>query len=468
MEAYETEDTLNYFKMKAFCSFLDEKIGTEYEVNESASGNPDEYYIVVFDLTNSEVKKLRDFEIALEGSFLELKESQTAKLREEYRQGVSEEVRSEYSYDTPKEKKEAEASVLDDILRAPSPNSILLNRFKGSNYVADVARELNYELGWMVVSEEDKSIKSSIGGDNLFSISSGDEYEQFMIGLKNYARDRLIELRGYGLHYNHNGSIGTATVYNENIVEDNIWQKLAELKGKLGITYYVSDLPEDVIKEIEDKNIELMKLEYGKDYICVSREDTNSPWKEIEIEEISNSEFKFINKKDENVLRHYLDGQKYEIGINGSPISGDFIETYRERMPYTVMMMPKRTDTEKKLKDLKETNTVNVVTVKSMWDVSVVSFEDTPSGNSQAEEEFIKRCKSLKSDLDMDEDSIEALKEDSYFSADGTSILITHSVDSLIKEELLQDKSVEDTIKKNSQKREANNDNNGGEIRPTM
>jgi len=44
---FETEDDYTAVQIKAWTEFLDEEIGTDYEVNESASGDPDEFYIVI-------------------------------------------------------------------------------------------------------------------------------------------------------------------------------------------------------------------------------------------------------------------------------------------------------------------------------------------------------------------------------------------------------------------------------------
>jgi len=61
MEAYET-DLMTKEKMKTFCKFLDDEIGTEYEQNEDDENS---WYVMVFDLTMKEVKKIREFEIEL-------------------------------------------------------------------------------------------------------------------------------------------------------------------------------------------------------------------------------------------------------------------------------------------------------------------------------------------------------------------------------------------------------------------
>jgi len=60
---YETDDDYTAAQIKLWEKFLDSEIGTDYEVNESASGHPDEYYIVIMDLeVQAEVNAVREFE----------------------------------------------------------------------------------------------------------------------------------------------------------------------------------------------------------------------------------------------------------------------------------------------------------------------------------------------------------------------------------------------------------------------
>ena len=61
-EVYETLDIYKRTEIDTIAKFLDDEIGTDYEINESASGEPDEFYIVVTDLTSDEVDTIRDFE----------------------------------------------------------------------------------------------------------------------------------------------------------------------------------------------------------------------------------------------------------------------------------------------------------------------------------------------------------------------------------------------------------------------
>ena len=52
---YESNDMLNKKQAEDFIKWFSDKIGTDYELNASASGEPDEYYIMFFDLeTNAE------------------------------------------------------------------------------------------------------------------------------------------------------------------------------------------------------------------------------------------------------------------------------------------------------------------------------------------------------------------------------------------------------------------------------
>jgi hypothetical protein len=60
MECYETE-LMDKDEFAEFCEFFDKYIGTDYEVNDDPEGS-DKVYIMVFDLTVSEVRSLREFE----------------------------------------------------------------------------------------------------------------------------------------------------------------------------------------------------------------------------------------------------------------------------------------------------------------------------------------------------------------------------------------------------------------------
>ncbi len=51
---YETEDDYTSNEITEFRNWFDDEIGTDYEVNDSASGEPDEFYIVFFDLEGME------------------------------------------------------------------------------------------------------------------------------------------------------------------------------------------------------------------------------------------------------------------------------------------------------------------------------------------------------------------------------------------------------------------------------
>lgn len=58
-EYYETDDNYTSSQMKVFTEWFDKEIGTDYEVNESASGERDQFYCVFVDLTPKEVDKVR-------------------------------------------------------------------------------------------------------------------------------------------------------------------------------------------------------------------------------------------------------------------------------------------------------------------------------------------------------------------------------------------------------------------------
>jgi hypothetical protein len=47
---YETDDNLTKIQMEAFVALIEANVGTDYEINESPSGEPDQYYVFVVDL----------------------------------------------------------------------------------------------------------------------------------------------------------------------------------------------------------------------------------------------------------------------------------------------------------------------------------------------------------------------------------------------------------------------------------
>ncbi len=65
MEYYETDDIYTLKEINEFIKWFSDEIGTDYELNESASGEPDEYYVMFMDLTWSEVQKIREYELGL-------------------------------------------------------------------------------------------------------------------------------------------------------------------------------------------------------------------------------------------------------------------------------------------------------------------------------------------------------------------------------------------------------------------
>lgn len=50
----ETIDTLSYAQVQEITTWFNKEVGTDYEVNESASGIPGEYYILFCDLEGDE------------------------------------------------------------------------------------------------------------------------------------------------------------------------------------------------------------------------------------------------------------------------------------------------------------------------------------------------------------------------------------------------------------------------------
>ena len=61
-EVYETADEYTRVQIDAFAKFVDDNIGVDYEINESASGEPDEFYMIITDLNSEEVNMLRVYE----------------------------------------------------------------------------------------------------------------------------------------------------------------------------------------------------------------------------------------------------------------------------------------------------------------------------------------------------------------------------------------------------------------------
>ncbi len=55
MANIETEDTLSRDQLTALLQWFDKTIGTDREVNPSASGDPDQFYIVI--LLDTELEK---------------------------------------------------------------------------------------------------------------------------------------------------------------------------------------------------------------------------------------------------------------------------------------------------------------------------------------------------------------------------------------------------------------------------
>ncbi len=59
MEAYETDSKYTLRQITYFMEWLDENIGTEYDLNEDEPGR---FYLMIFDLTQRDVSKIRDYE----------------------------------------------------------------------------------------------------------------------------------------------------------------------------------------------------------------------------------------------------------------------------------------------------------------------------------------------------------------------------------------------------------------------
>ena len=64
-EIYETDDDYTYNQMKEFIDWFDKEIGTESERSESASGEPNQYYCMFFDLIPKEVVQVSNKELEL-------------------------------------------------------------------------------------------------------------------------------------------------------------------------------------------------------------------------------------------------------------------------------------------------------------------------------------------------------------------------------------------------------------------
>ena len=62
-QVYETDDDYSLAEIKKFEEWFDRIVGTDYERNESASGEPDQYYLMCFEMTPKEVEKMRAYEL---------------------------------------------------------------------------------------------------------------------------------------------------------------------------------------------------------------------------------------------------------------------------------------------------------------------------------------------------------------------------------------------------------------------
>lgn len=177
MGYYETEE-MSLEAIRRFENFLDREIGTEYERNDSGNG----YYLLISDLTPREVDKIRDFEneklfanTAAQPVMQDSTNPACAALFDEYDQAIREESGGgEISAD------EYEAA-LKNILSAPTPNHILVHRFKGRDYVISVADELIDDLEAYI-------------GDVTHKRQS-ELYSLFMGGFQQYAKEKMDELR---------------------------------------------------------------------------------------------------------------------------------------------------------------------------------------------------------------------------------------------------------------------------------
>ncbi len=62
MEYYETADNLTREQADKFIAWFYEEIGTDHEENDGAEDG--QFYLLFSDLTKSEVKKIREYELA--------------------------------------------------------------------------------------------------------------------------------------------------------------------------------------------------------------------------------------------------------------------------------------------------------------------------------------------------------------------------------------------------------------------
>jgi len=62
MELYETQDDYTLAEINVILQWFNVNIGTDHELNESASGNLNQFYLVFFELLNSEVILIREME----------------------------------------------------------------------------------------------------------------------------------------------------------------------------------------------------------------------------------------------------------------------------------------------------------------------------------------------------------------------------------------------------------------------
>lgn len=63
MEAYETDDDYTGTEILNLSKWFNDTIGTESEIQPSASGEEDEYYIIFLDLTLKDVRQVRAYEL---------------------------------------------------------------------------------------------------------------------------------------------------------------------------------------------------------------------------------------------------------------------------------------------------------------------------------------------------------------------------------------------------------------------
>lgn len=463
VQNYETAD-MTYFQEKAFASFLGENFSNAYIVKKSGRDGEYKASFEISEVAPDELEKVEEFEkILLSGRPLtEIKETQTKSLAEEYLSAIREELVGSG---------EEELGVLKDIAETNSPNDIHLHRFKSSDYVEEMADELQYELQWMVTTFKDTQLTDLRDGSaekhsvyqaklKLFNMDSDDRYETFMEGLQQFAKERITWKYGYDLAYKN--SAGVTVVSNKNIYnrDTRTNQVVAHLKGEEGIELFVDDLGEHniaMIKKYNNETIFMNKISSGN-YVCVTRASHEDPWVEREsgLAFDSNEEYVFIHKKHESALRHYLNGQTHEIGINGTPIHGDFIACYREDTPYAVMEFNKKSDKEIALEKFPDVNTVNVVYVDNDGFANVYSFPDDEAGNAMAEKEFLLKMKNLTGLSITDQEEIDDWLDNPFYNRNGVILQITHSQPSLQKERLINEFLVEKTLKSNQMAKETN------------